>query len=650
MRNIVFALLFMTLGQVSYAARKPITPSGEKGFNRFDISIAQTLRQLMQNPKSSFNDKHAKQLQKNSKRSTIFSHNSSLFHIITRVTKYKSPISTYNQCTLLKQMNAPLTTSLIPWCHQNVIKKFLSSQLKNIKRDYYARHFFSKISLEALQQKKFLKSLFSTLRSKKETHKALSENFLSLLITENKMLPSSLASLIYISPRYEDFLRIKDKTASHPSQSFIRSQLSKMRRQYYRASKQKDFVKLKKISHQALAFLQDNYEDFRSYDLKTLLFIGQAFQKLNYIKQAQKYYKQLYLLGKTKDSADNPFVFPYLWSFIKEEDYKGALNALYKNDIIDQLEHYPLRLKFWIAYVFQKNNEYKIAHYIYSRIIENSPLTFYATMADGQLEYNKNSFAKKIIHLTKRTPSKRLQLLNSEVLRKIREINLWHYIGHSQYAQKEISTLLSGEKYSLGKKEAEIRKTRYLILDQMLSFLRSEKLYLPIFRTVFQNIDAISPESLKSVIKYLFPFEYYSKISKLTERANPIVILSLIRQESGFNPNARSAPGARGLMQIMPKTAEDLDIFNIKDLYNPKKNIKAGIKYFEYLLETFDSNLVYALASYNAGPHRVKNWKNTIFKSRNPLIMIENIPYRETRKYVKLIYRNVYFYNLLHKI
>jgi soluble lytic murein transglycosylase len=649
MRNVLIVFLFLQLSSLSYAAQSPAKLSKAKSFNHYDIKIAQILRQLIHDPKSQLSYKVARRLKQEISQSTVFFEQKSLFHTIVKISGFSSPISTYNQCHKLETSSNPLAKSLVKWCEQKVISRFLKVNSKR-KREYYANRFFEKVPKSIFAHKRFIRSLFSQLQKRKELHKTLSSHYLSLLIANQKMLPKSFASVIYIAPRFEDFLKIKDQTTTKPTSHFLYSQLYKIRKQYYRASKQLDFVKLKELSKQALSLIQDNYDEFRRYDIKTLLFIGQGFQKLNYVKEAQKYYRSLYLLGKSKERESNPFVFYYLWSFVKEEDYAGALKAIYQHDIIDQLETYSRRVQFWIAYIFQKNSEYKIAHYIYSRIIDESPLSYYATMADGQLEYNKNLFAKKIIRLTKRQPLKKPHQLDKKLITKIREVNLWHYIGYSQYAQNMISSILSGETYPLGKKSKEIKEAKYLILSEILSFLKAEKLYLPLFQTVFQNMDSIDPKSLKSVIKYLFPFEYYTKISEFTQSANPIVILSLIRQESGFNPKAKSLPGARGLMQIMPETAEDLDIFNVKNLYDPKKNIKAGIKYFEYLLDTFDKNLVFALASYNAGPHRVKKWKNSIFKTNNPLIMIENIPYKETRKYVKLIYRNVYFYNLLHRI
>ena len=98
-------------------------------------------------------------------------------------------------------------------------------------------------------------------------------------------------------------------------------------------------------------------------------------------------------------------------------------------------------------------------------------------------------------------------------------------------------------------------------------------------------------------------------------------IKAIIKQESGFNPNATSKKGAMGLMQLMPKTAQSLGVI---DAYNPSQNIEGGVKYLRGLLDRFDNDQELALAAYNAGPNAVKKYGGIP-------------PYKETQNYVKAI-------------
>jgi len=88
-------------------------------------------------------------------------------------------------------------------------------------------------------------------------------------------------------------------------------------------------------------------------------------------------------------------------------------------------------------------------------------------------------------------------------------------------------------------------------------------------------------------------------------KVEPAIIKAIIMAESGFNPKAVSRVGARGLMQLMPRTAKSL---GVEDSFKPAHNIDAGVRYFKYLLDQFDGEMKLALAAYNAGSYNVRKY------------------------------------------
>jgi soluble lytic murein transglycosylase len=125
-----------------------------------------------------------------------------------------------------------------------------------------------------------------------------------------------------------------------------------------------------------------------------------------------------------------------------------------------------------------------------------------------------------------------------------------------------------------------------------------------------------------------------------------LILMSLIRQESAFDPRARSRAGALGLMQVMPMTGRKVAGVSSRKLREVDTNLQVGAKYFGMLLSQFDNDVELALASYNAGPHRVKDWLKR-YPVRDRILFNDLIPFKETREYVAAIVRNYFFYRRL---
>ncbi|PYV70282.1 MAG: hypothetical protein DMG97_19665 [Acidobacteria bacterium] len=126
----------------------------------------------------------------------------------------------------------------------------------------------------------------------------------------------------------------------------------------------------------------------------------------------------------------------------------------------------------------------------------------------------------------------------------------------------------------------------------------------------------------------------------------------LIRQESEFNPNAVSNKSALGLMQLLPRVGkgvakqEKLKHFSVPQLFTPAVNLQLGTRYFRAMVDQF-GGFEYALAAYNAGDDRVRDWQ-AAGKYRDIQEFVESIPFTETREYVQAIMRNANVYRQLY--
>jgi hypothetical protein len=140
--------------------------------------------------------------------------------------------------------------------------------------------------------------------------------------------------------------------------------------------------------------------------------------------------------------------------------------------------------------------------------------------------------------------------------------------------------------------------------------------------TPYSKVTMLAGKSMNGFTTGDSTIDSYIVDSCIRYSIDPLLVYAQMHQESSFKLKATSYKGARGLMQLMPATAIR---FGVRDIYNPKQNIEAGVKYMRWLLNTFGGDVSLALAGYNAGEGAVMKYGNQI------------PPYRETQEYVRRI-------------
>lgn len=158
------------------------------------------------------------------------------------------------------------------------------------------------------------------------------------------------------------------------------------------------------------------------------------------------------------------------------------------------------------------------------------------------------------------------------------------------------------------------------------------------------------------ILRLLFPLHYWPLLQQYGSKhgVDPLLLAAVIRAESKFFPRAKSQVGALGLMQIIPETgawaAEEMGFvdFTPDKLFDPTINIQVGAWYLHGLLQEFNGDVVLALAAYNSGRGTIRQWLDTK-KQEEIEFTFSDLPYAETRSYVRKVLRNYYWYQRIYR-
>lgn len=306
---------------------------------------------------------------------------------------------------------------------------------------------------------------------------------------------------------------------------------------------------------------------------------------------------------------------------------------------------------FWAGRIYLESGKGKEATEMFRRVASEYYSTFYGAIGHYMLE---KLIGKKLVLEPQRTPVFTFARLHNEFSpedqERLARVTLMLRLGFKNDALCEMDEIDSEG----GNPERLLTKS--LVLHAAGHWLDAIKVFDSLPRT-FRNTLATGFE------RVLFPRRYEEIVRQHAEKAevDPDLILAIIRQESVFNPQARSPAGAQGLMQLMPataileakrlssgyvdrvtKVAINQQAKNKKNLLIPETNLTLGIHHVRTLLAKY-GNPVYVLSAYNASPAAAERWMGKI-PNHDILTFIERIPYKETRAYVKLVLRNYFYY------
>lgn len=486
-------------------------------------------------------------------------------------------------------------------------------------------------------------------------HEKISDIFISQYIEYAIKPTSAILINLKINSALNLFLQSNphlDKNAT----SLFQDEFQKMIKDSQLLTEKNDFSQAKEKIIEALTFYSKNkkFIDDKKAWIGTVLSAKALFYK-GRDTDAQDIFILSRAVAPTEDFSEATFYL--LWPHLVNKDYTAMKKVIEKNNLEKLFDSYDSKLKFWIAYAALKTGDSKKAEIYFEKIVSTAPYSFYSIISLKELALlqKKASEQEILAKLIGENPVAdfSMDVASDELKNSLRRMAVWNKIGNERFATLEQRFLQNMEKKNIFKDENFSEKiskneAKEFIILNLVRLLHSQKKFITSFK-IFQ--DSLGENSFAlnyRLIKYIFPLGYMDLITKHSSNLDPILTISLIRQESAFNPLAKSPVGARGLMQLMPATAKRLNRkIKPQHLNDPKTNVTLGTKYLKQLLVRFDGNLIYALASYNAGENRIERWRKDIFRNDDPLATIESIPFEETRNYIKLIYRNKFFYSLL---
>lgn len=329
-----------------------------------------------------------------------------------------------------------------------------------------------------------------------------------------------------------------------------------------------------------------------------------------------------------------------IWDNYKHKKYKQALKLSKTHRHKFKNTNASAKVLFWTGKIFEKQGKKQQALNCYNEVLENYNTSYYAFRANGRIKglknkkdpmwsiNNRNRLNDSIFNIKNPYPAYKIYARYGREFLELVEIGDFELVSAYDIDDELLDSWVDFKK---GESSTSCLKARNII---------DEKYPDP----------AINNE----ICKLAFPLHYVEEINIASRRnrLDAAIIISIIKEESHFNPEIKSPADAFGLMQLLPSTAahiarrNGLNYTKSSDLLKPKTNIKLGSAFLKSLYND-SGNMLYAVASYNAGPGAVRKWINN-YRSNDLDAFVEDIPYAETQNYVKKVYGSYWCYKRLY--
>ncbi|MBW4644236.1 MAG: transglycosylase SLT domain-containing protein [Goleter apudmare HA4340-LM2] len=405
-------------------------------------------------------------------------------------------------------------------------------------------------------------------------------------------------------------------------------------------------AELAKTRKDAIPYLDQAINNFPNIAGKALVEKAKIFQNLKDNQSAAKAWELLIAkYGNSEEAAE------YRWKIAQEKakakDYLGAWQWAEPITTNNPTSILAPRAGFWVGKWATNLGKQQEAKAAYEYVLGEFPYSYYAWRSASILGLNVGNFnTVRQLNPEVIPPQRPVPTAGSETFKEL------YLLGQNRDAWLQWETEFQNKTQPTVAEQFTDGLMRLANGDNLIGIDKISKLEdreIPEEQAEYQ--------ALNKQITYWqarYPFPYFREIVKWSSerQLNSLLVTALIRQESRFESKIKSIANATGLMQVLPDTGKwiapkiKLDPKQI-DLEDPNTNINLGTWYLDYTHQQYNNNSLLAIASYNAGPGNVSKWLQTL-STKDPDEFVEEIPFNETKNYVRQVFGNYWNYLRLY--